>query len=243
MFKVLVFSLLLRLKLRLKTCNLNFKLITLNRIEIIPSINVRTFEEVQERVKKVEPYVKWCHLDVTDGIFSKHLTWHNPADLPLLDTKLNVEVHLMVSEPEKVIDQWLVKPIKRVIVHLEAVSDIDLIVKKCREADVEVGLAINPETFWGKLEPWFKKVDIYQTLAVHPGPSGQQIQEEIYDKIIHIRKSCPGCIIEVDGGINPETAKKAVESGANLLVAGAYIFNSFDIQTAVNQLKNVSFTR
>lgn len=209
-------------------------------VEIIPSINVRTFAEVQEHVKKVEPYVKWCHLDVTDGIFSKHLTWHNPADLPLLNTKLNVEVHLMVSEPEKVIEQWLVAPVKRVIVHLEATKDLELIINKCREARVEIGLAINPETFWGRLKPWFGKVDIYQVLAVHPGPSGQGVDwPEILGKIKHIRERCSSCIIEVDGGINPESAKKAVEAGANLLVSGAYIFASPDIKKAVEELKSV----
>lgn len=208
-------------------------------VQVIPSINVRTFEEVQERVKKVEPYVKWCHLDVTDGIFSKHLTWHDPRDLPKLSTSQvdNFEAHLMVGEPERMIDKWLVRPIKRVIVHLEAVSDMDFIIKKCRDAGVEIGLAINPETFWGKLEPWFDKADMVQVLAVHPGPSGQQIQEDIYDKIIHIRKSCPRCIIEVDGGINPETAKKAVTAGANLVVAGAYIFNSVDVPGAIKLLR------
>lgn len=212
--------------------------------EIIPSINVRTFEEVQKRIREVEPYVKWCHLDVTDGVFSKHPTWHDPRDLLNLETSLNVEVHLMVSEPEKILDQWLVKPIKRVIVHLEAVMDLGLIIKKCREADIEIGLAINPETFWGKLELWFGKVDMYQTLAVHPGPSGQEVDwPEILGKIRHIRERCPSCIIEVDGGINPESAKKTIEAGANLLVAGAYIFESSNIIEAVEELKNAASPR
>lgn len=205
-------------------------------VEVIPAINVRTFEEVQERIKKVELHVQWCHIDVTDGIFSKHSTWHDPRDLLNLETTLHVEVHLMVAKPEEIIDQWLVKPVKRVIVHLEAVSDMELLIRKCREAAIEIGVAINPETFWGKLEPWFGKVDMYETLAVHPGPSGQEMTEETFDKITHIRKSCPQCIIEVDGGVNPETAKKAVEAGANLLVAGAYIFNHHDIKTAINEI-------
>lgn len=207
-------------------------------IEIIPSINVRTFEEVKERIKKVEPYVRWVHLDVTDGVFSKHLTWHDSRDLLNFETKLNVEVHLMVMEPEKIIDQWLVKPVKRVIVHLEVTKDLDVIIKKCREAGVEIGLAINPETFWGQLKPWFGKADIYQILAVHPGPSGQQIQEDIFEKISHLRQACSECIIEIDGGINPETAKKAREAGADLIVAGAYIFNNQDIKKAIEELKN-----
>src|SRR3989344_1173524 len=207
--------------------------------EIIPSINVRTFEEVQDHIKKVEPFVEWCHLDVTDGIFSKHLTWHAPRDLLNLETKLNVEVHLMVSEPEKIIDRWLIKPVKRVIVHLEAVTDMEFLIQKCREAGIEMGLAINPETFWGRLEPWLGKFHIYQTLAVHPGPSGQDVDwPAMLDKVIHVRKSCPECIIEIDGGINPDSAKKATEAGANLLVAGAYIFNSKSIQEAVEHLRS-----
>ena len=156
--------------------------------EIIPSINVPTFEEVQERVKKVEPYVTWCHLDVTDGIFSKHPTWRDPDDLPKLDTRLKIEVHLMVEKPERVIDQWLVGPVKRLIVHLEATQDAELIIQKCRAAGVEIGLAINPETSWEALAPWFGKVDMVQTLAVHPGLSGQLPDETTGDKIINIRR-------------------------------------------------------
>ena len=217
--------------------------------EIIPSINARTFEEVKERIKKVEPYVSWCHLDVTDGVFSKHLTWYDPRDFvslvgsdptkqgQTLLTLLSIEVHLMVAEPEKIIEQWLVKPVKRLIFHIEAMKDPEMVIKKCRDAGVAVGFAINPETFWGKLEPWFGKCDIYQVLAVHPGPSGQELTEETYDKVIHIRKACPQCIIEVDGGVNPETAKRALESGANLLVAGNYIFSSEDIKQAIENLR------
>lgn len=205
-------------------------------IEVIPSINVRTFEEAKERIKKVEPYVKWCHLDITDGVFSKHPTWHNPSDLPFLQTKLKAEAHLMVENPEKVIDQWLVKPIKRVIVHLEATKDLELIIQKCREAEIEIGIAINPETFWDKLQPWCGKVDLFQILTVKPGPSGQKIDEGSFDKIAHLRRSCPGCKIEIDGGINPDTAKLAKEAGADILVAGAYLFNSSDIQRAIQDL-------
>ncbi len=213
----------------------------LSQAEIIPSVNVRTFEEVKERIKKVERYVKWCHLDVTDGVFSKHLTWRNPADLLNLETSLKVEVHLMVSEPEKILDQWLVKSIKRLIFHIEAMKDPELIIKKCCDAGVEIGFAINPETPWEALEPWFGKVDLLQPLGVHPGSSGQEPDwPKILDKIIHIRKSCPKCIIEVDGGVNPETAKKSARAGANLLVAGAYLFSHSDIKTAIDEISRGS---
>lgn len=206
--------------------------------EIIPSINVLTFAEVQERIKQVEPYVSWCHLDVTDGIFSTHPTWRNPADLPLLDTSLHVEVHLMLEEPEKIIDQWLVKPIARVIVHLEASRDIDGIIEKCRRMGIACGIAIRPDTSVSALIPWLTKADLIQILAVNPGPSGQEMNPEIFNKIRHVRSACSSCIIEMDGGINPDTAVLAREAGATLMVSAWYIFSQSDIGKAIEELKS-----
>lgn len=206
-------------------------------ITIIPSINVLTFAEVQERIKQIEPFVSWCHLDVTDGIFSAHPTWRNPDNLSLLTTSLNVEVHLMVGDPEKHIDQWLVKPVKRLIVHLEASRDIDAIIDRCHVAGIECGLAIRPETLWSVLMPWAKKVDMIQILAVNPGPSGQQAGPDIIDKIRRLRTWCRECMIEIDGGINREIAAHAREAGANILVSSAYIFSHTDIGAAIKELK------
>lgn len=209
------------------------------QIQILPSINVQTFIELQERIVKVEPYVQWCHLDVTDGIFSKHKTWNNPRDLLNLDTTVNLEVHLMVEKPETILDQWLIRPINRVIVHREALLDTECltVIEKCRKAGIQIGFAIHPETPWEVLTQWFNKVDLVQTLNVRPGASGQAaFWPETLGKIKHIREACPQCIIEVDGGVNPETAKKAVEAGASLLVSGAYVFNSKDIGEAINVL-------
>ena len=216
---------------------MRFALFILSLIEIIPSINVPTFEEVQERIQKVEPYVTWCHLDVTDGIFSKHLTWHEPLDLPRLQTNLKVEAHLMVENPELMIDSWLVKPVSRVIVHLEAVKDFKFIIRKCIEAEIEVGLAINPETFWGLLTPWLERIEMAEILAVRPGPSGQKMSDDIVDKIKHLREFNRDCIIEVDGGINAETAKLVKQAGADLLVASSAIFESDNIEQAIYKLK------
>ena len=207
--------------------------------EIIPSINAPTFEGVQERIAKIEPHVSWCHLDVTDGVFSKHLTWHDPLDLPRLQTKLKAEVHLMVEEPEKVIDQWLVKPIHRVIVHLEATKDPELIIQKCGAAGREIGFAIRPDTSWKKLQPWFGKIDMMVLLRVPPGASGQEMPSEMLEEIHHLRAACPRCIIELDGGVTVENAKRAMDAGANMLVAGGAIFGVGDIKKAIEALINV----
>jgi ribulose-phosphate 3-epimerase len=207
-------------------------------VEIIPSINVPTFEEVQERIAKVEPYVSWCHLDVTDGVFSKHLTWHDPADLPRLETKLDAEVHLMVEKPEEIISQWLVRPIKRVIVHLEALHDPDLVIEKCHDAGIQIGFAIRTDTAVSLLDAWLTKVDMIVLLRVQPGASGQQMQSEMLGEIAHIRNACPGCTIEIDGGVTVDNAKRAVDAGANILVAGNYVFQAANVQEAIEKLKN-----
>lgn len=208
--------------------------------DITPSINAQTFEEVRERIALVELYVSWCHLDVTDGVFSKHRTWNNPADLFRLVTKLKAEVHLMIEKPEEIVEQWLVPPIQRVIVHLEAANDPELIIKKCHEAGREVGFAINPETPWEQFAPWFGKADLFLPLGVSPGASGQQPDwKKIFEKIIHIRTACPGCILEADGGVNLKTAPQLIEAGVNLLVAGSAIFESGDVGENIKALKRL----
>lgn len=214
--------------------------------EIIPSINAPTFTEVQKRIAKAEPYVgdpekggiEWCHLDVTDGVFSSHPTWRDPADLARLRTRLKCEAHLMIADPDTAIGQWLAEPIRRVIVHREAVKDPEAIIKISHDAGREIGFAINPETSWEALKPWFGKVDLVLSLGVPPGASGQKPDWDlILGKIAAIRQACPSCIIEADGGVNKETAARARAAGADILVAGSAIFDAPDIAEAITNLK------
>lgn len=213
-------------------------------VEIIPSINVLDFAEAKSKIKKVEPYVKWAHLDVSDGVFTKHVSWHEPKDLVGLKTKLKLEVHLMVDRPERGIEEWLIGPVSRVIFHQEATKDHRLLIDKIRDTKKEAGMAIKPDTPWLKLFPYLRKVDVLQLLAVPPGPSGQEFGEEIFHKLGHIRSLCKSCIIEVDGGVNKRLAPRLVKDGANLLVAGKAIFDPSaggeNIKKAINELKNAA---
>lgn len=209
-------------------------------IEIIPSINAPTLNEVRERIARVEPHATWCHLDVTDGVFSRHPTWRDPRDLLHIVTPLHIEVHLMIERPEMTVDQWAIPPVRRIIVHEESCSDIPFVIATCREAGIEAGLAIKPETPWEKLIPWVKEIDIAQILAVPPGPSGQKIDEHIVDKIHHLHIHDPGCIIEEDGGINPDTVSRVVQAGATLLVAGSFLFDADEIAKAMQALRDAA---
>ena len=203
---------------------------------MIPSINVSDFDELKKRIKKIEPYAKWAHLDVSDGVFGKHVSWHEPKDLVEFKTKLKLEVHLMIQNPEKEIEEWLIEPVSRIIFHQEATKDHLLLIDKIHEAKKEAGMAIKPNTPWLKLFPYIGKVDMFQLLAVWPGPSGQEFQEEIFHKLGHIRSLCKECIIEVDGGVNKRVATRCVREGANLLVAGKAIFEAKDIKNAIREL-------
>ncbi len=209
--------------------------------EIIPAINTDSFEEVRRRIKLVEPFAEWIQLDVADGTFTKNTTWHEPEDLLSFETPLKIEAHLMINDIEERLENWLIAPVKRVIFHLEASRDPDFVIEKCRAAGKEVGIAIGPDTPWTQLVPYFGKVDLFQILGVHPGLAGQKFIEDNFDKIIHIRKECPKCIIEVDGGIDKATAKKAIKAGADIIVAASAIFSAKDIKKAIDMLQKTKF--
>lgn len=209
----------------------------LKMADIIPAINADNFEEIKEKIKLVESYAKWLHLDVADGTFTKNTVWHNADDLQGLDASLLIEVHLMINDVEKRVVDWFLPVIKRIIFHLEAVKDADFIIAKCREAGKEAGIAINPETSWTRLYPYFGKADMFQILGVRPGLAGQKFNEEVLRKIEEVRKNCQNCIIESDGGMNEETALKAVQAGANLIAAASAIFND-NIEESFRRLKS-----
>ncbi len=205
--------------------------------EIIPAINTDNFEDVKDQIKKVEPYVKWIQLDIADGTFTKNTTWHNASDFLSLHPPLKIEVHLMVNKIEERIFEWFLPMIDRIIFQLETARDPDFVIEKCRSEKKEVGIAIGPDTPWTQLIPYLDKVDLVQILGVEPGLAGQEFKKECFDKISHLRKECPKCIIEVDGGMDKSTAKKAVGAGADIIVAASEIFKSKNIKKAIRELK------
>lgn len=194
-------------------------------IEIIPAINAQTFAEVKEKIRLVEPYVSWVHLDVADGSFTEITLWHNAEDLLELQTPLFVEVHLMLDRIDERIDEWLKPIVRRIIFHREASQNPDVVIAACRASDIQPGIAIRPDSPVDTVLPYLSKVDLVQTLAVFPGPAGQSFRSETLQKITALHNACPLCPIEVDGGIDSKTAALAVRAGASLLVAASAIFS------------------
>lgn len=207
-------------------------------VEIIPAINATTFEEVKRKVKLVEPYVSWVHLDVADGSFSDVTLWHNPDDVLELQTPLFIEVHLMLDRIDERVDEWLKSNVRRLIFHYEASRDPDTVIEVCHQADIQSGIAIRPDTPAQTVFPYLARVDLVQALAVVPGPAGQKFRSETLSKVSALRHACHACHVEVDGGIDMNTAPQVVHAGADTLVAASAIFNAPDIRKAIQELRS-----
>ncbi len=209
--------------------------------EIIPAINSESFLEVKEKIEKVRNRTRWIHIDVADRTFTENVLWHNPAELKdylAENPDLRIEVHLMVQHPEAVVAQWIEAGAKRIIVHVETMTDFFAIKKLCDEGKVLLTLAIGPETPAQVLDEYFgQKIVCYLVLSVPPGRAGQLFMESSYDKIRYIREKIPYADIEVDGGVKPGIARTCKEAGANLFAAASAIFSHENPGRAIEELK------
>src|SRR3989338_2550583 len=214
-------------------------------MEVIPAINETDFRSVKSKMRQAkEMGAKWTHLDVADGKFTRNTLWNNPANLESLNLKPStpnpkLEVHLMVQNPDEVLDEWLDAKVKRVIVHLESVKDLDVMKMKCIAFDAELFLAVKPETPAERLFSYEGAADGFLILAVTPGKAGQKFQENQPEKIKALRQKFPDAKIEVDGGVNLENAPRIKEAGADTLVSASYIWNRESLEEAYKNLQSL----
>ncbi len=212
-------------------------------MKIIPAIIPKSFDDLKEKLDKVVPYTDWVQIDISDGIFTPNTTWNNPADLEKIKTDVNLEIHLMIKNPEDYIEEWIGSGAKRIIVHVSSVDEyrkIDVIAKKIKSRGLEFGVGLSPDVSVDSVKEIITLADIVLLLAVNPGFSGQQFQPAILEKIKDLRKLFSNVKIEVDGGINKETAKQCIDAGADILVSASYIFDSDNIKEAIETLKNLT---
>jgi ribulose-phosphate 3-epimerase len=203
---------------------------------VIPAILAKSKEELLLRIAQVSELVKEIQLDIMDGEFVPNKTI-GIADLVAVPALKNVkyEFHWMVKDPEN----WIARmPGPHLhLIHIETIhsfASVELAVKK---AGGRLGLAINPETPLEKLLPLVPKAQRILVMTVHPGFSGQKYLVAMEKRIMQIRKQFPSVDIEVDGGVNLETAPGACAAGANVLAAASAIFAAADIKTAISDLK------
>ena len=205
--------------------------------EIIPVINVKTLRGLEKSLDLLKKHRGWLQLDVADGHFTAWKNFYDIAKIKMLKIKNPLEVHLMIDNPEKTLQDWIFLKPKRIIVHLEALKNFDLFYTETKKNKIELGLAICPETPTSELYPYMDKVNFILMLGVIPGPSGQEFESYVLDKIRELKRKYPKVVIEVDGGINLETGRRAVLAGADYLVTGSFIFNSPNPIEALGVLK------
>lgn len=210
---------------------------------VIPSINCPDFETATIQIRKAEKFFEseggWVHIDVSDGKFTPAPSWGNPGELESLKTKLNIEVHLMVQNPEVVIESWLTAGVKRVIVHLQTMQDPALVLGICGQHGAEAMLSFDPSVSIEQGLAYLKNFNSFQILTVFPGASGQAKQSGWTEKVKSLRERLPTATIEVDGGMDSEGASAAQDAGANIVVSGHYIFGNPDPLGAYEKLSAI----
>lgn len=204
-------------------------------MKIIPAILAKTFDEFQSMVKKIEPYTDLVHLDIADGEFVPNKTIDGYGELQKINTNLNFEVHLMVKNPENIIDHWLKTKAVRYLVHWESTNEYDAVINSFGMNGKEFGFVFSPGTDYTAIEPCIDKVNLVQFMTVDPGFYGSPFLPEVLEKIRNFHSQYPAKIIQVDGGIKPEIVKLVESAGASRAAVGSYIFKSGNIEKALKE--------
>jgi ribulose-phosphate 3-epimerase len=208
-------------------------------VEVIPGILEQNFTEIVRKVRMVEEFIPWVQIDLLDGTLFGNTNFHNPEKFSEFRTAVKLELHMMVKNPQQLVDAWAGAGIRRFIAHLEGLSDPEIFIAKVRSKNLQVGLALDIDTPVEKVKPFLPNIDVVLIMTIHTGKSGQAFQLSSLNKISKLREFSPDFPIEVDGGINLETGKKVVEAGATRLVSTSYIFSAANISAAIKKRQQV----
>ncbi|MFA5842878.1 MAG: ribulose-phosphate 3-epimerase [Candidatus Gracilibacteria bacterium] len=207
------------------------------KIKIAPSILSADFGRMNEEIASVEPFSDLIHVDVMDGHFVPNLTFGAPV-VKCFKHTLPLECHLMITNPEKYIKDFAEAGAWMITVHVEVTGDkTSEVLKQIRALGVKPALSLNPPTPIEAVRPYLDEVDMVLVMTVNPGFGGQVFIEDCLAKISTLRQWKPELEIGVDGGINAETARLAVQAGATLLIAGSYVFKAKNRGAAIEDLR------
>lgn len=210
-------------------------------IIVSPSILSADFANLERDIKAVENAgADWIHVDVMDGHFVPNITIGVPVVKSIRKiTKLPLDVHLMIENPEKYVEPFVKAGADIITFHYEAAGEkLREILKMIKSFGVKAGISIKPKTSPDEIFNLLTTADMVLVMTVEPGFGGQSFMADCAEKIPYLKNNSPqNMIIQVDGGINAETAKVCTRLGANSLVAGSYVYKSDDIKTAIDSLR------
>ena len=212
----------------------------MNKVLVAPSILSADFANLESDVKMLEKNgADWVHIDVMDGHFVPNLTIGAPVVKAINRiSTIPLDVHLMIENPGKYIKDFAFAGADIITFHYEAAqNNTDEIIDLIKSYNIKVGISIKPKTDVFEIEKYIHKVDLVLVMTVEPGFGGQKFIQNCAEKIKEIKKINERVIVEVDGGINSETADYCKNLGVDVLVAGNYIFSSKNVKEAIASLR------
>ena len=212
---------------------------------IAPSMLACDFGNLYSEIEMVNnSEANWFHIDVMDGVFVPNISFGTPIMKVLKENaKKTLDVHLMIVNPDIYIENFAKLGADILTVHYEACNHLHRTVQRIKDLKMKAGVAINPHTPISTLKSIIKDLDLVCVMSVNPGFGGQSFIESTYDKVKElkslIKEQNSNAIIEIDGGVNSQNAKKLIDCGANALVAGSFVFKSENPTQTISELSSI----
>ena len=213
---------------------------------IAPSVLAADFANLQRDVEMINnSAADWFHIDIMDGVFVPNISFGMPVLAAInKHAKKTIDVHLMIVDPDRYIDTFKALGAEVLTVHYEACTHLHRSLQAIKAAGMKAGVAINPHTNVALLEDVINDIDLVCVMSVNPGFGGQSFIENTYKKVKQLKeiivKNNASTLIEIDGGVTDKNAKALVEAGADVLVAGSFVFNAHDPIETIENLKKIT---
>ena len=214
---------------------------------IAPSVLAADFSNLQRDIEMInESEADWFHIDIMDGVFVPNISFGMPVLRDIKKhAKKTLDVHLMIVNPDQYIETFASLGADILTVHYEACTHMHRTIQAIKATGMKAGVALNPHSSVNQLKDIIKDIDVVCLMSVNPGFGGQSFIENTFDKVKElkdlIQSTGSECQIEIDGGVTNKNAKKLVQAGANILVAGSYIFKNSNPTKTISKLIKLDF--